>query len=211
MLKALPSPTHMGLVELEKKKLLKFLISQNIDGLHRRSGFPSDKLAELHGNTNLEKCKKCGKKYLRDFRARTAMQVHDHATGRFCDDKKCNGELFDSIINFGENLPEQDMNLGFAHSAEADLCLVMGSSLRVSPACDMAVDVGRRKKNLVIVNLQKTPYDSLCSLRIFALCDDVVERLMKKLNMEIPKYILKRYFRLRKLKKGLAIEGIDAD
>jgi NAD-dependent SIR2 family protein deacetylase len=153
MLKALPSKTHMALVELQKRNLLKFIISQNVDGLHRRSGIPSDKIAELHGNTNLEQCKKCGKKYLRDFRTRNAMAVHDHATGRFCDDKKCNGELFDSIINFGEGLPELDMNLGFAHSAEADLCLVMGSSLRVSPACNMPELVGKNKKNLVIVNL----------------------------------------------------------
>jgi NAD-dependent SIR2 family protein deacetylase len=73
MLKALPSPTHMALVELERRNMLKFLISQNVDGLHRRSGFASEKMAELHGNTNLEICKKCGKKYLRDFSVRNAQ------------------------------------------------------------------------------------------------------------------------------------------
>ena len=61
--------------------------------------------------------------------------------------------MHDSIINFGENLPELDLDLGFAHSAEADLCLAMGSSLRVSPACNMAELVGKNKKNLVIVNI----------------------------------------------------------
>ena len=69
---AIPSPTHMALNELFNKGFLKFLISQNVDGLHRRSGYPSKYLAELHGNTNLEYCKKCGKEFLRDYRCRTA-------------------------------------------------------------------------------------------------------------------------------------------
>lgn len=102
MLKAIPSKTHMALVQLEMYGLLKFLISQNVDGLHRRSGFPAEKFAELHGNTNMEFCKKCGKKYMRDFRTRTANKVHDHETGRKCDNEKCKGKLYDSIINFGK-------------------------------------------------------------------------------------------------------------
>lgn len=81
-IKAFPTVSHMSLVSLEKAGLLKFLISQNTDGLHRRSGFPIDKLAELHGNSNLEYCKKCKKEYFRDFKARSGgLDVHDHRTG----------------------------------------------------------------------------------------------------------------------------------
>ncbi len=78
MHEAFPTSTHMAFVALAEKGMLKYLVSQNVDGLHRRSGFPVDKLAELHGNTNLEKCNKCGKGYMRDFRCRTASKVHDH-------------------------------------------------------------------------------------------------------------------------------------
>lgn len=65
---------------------------------------------------------------------RTAKKVHDHKTGRKC---ACGGDLYDSIINFGENLPEKELNNGFEHSEKADLCLAMGSSLTVTPAADM--------------------------------------------------------------------------
>lgn len=46
---AIPSSTHMSFVALEKKGILKYVISQNVDGLHRRSGLDPDKIAELHG------------------------------------------------------------------------------------------------------------------------------------------------------------------
>ncbi len=70
LIKALPSPTHMAIVQLHKEEVVKFTISQNVDGLHRRSGLRPAQLSELHGNTNLETCEKCHRQYLRDFETR---------------------------------------------------------------------------------------------------------------------------------------------
>ena len=70
IINALPSPTHMAILQLQKEQIVKYIVSQNIDGLHRRSGLPPSHLAELHGNTNLETCKKCKRQYLRDFETR---------------------------------------------------------------------------------------------------------------------------------------------
>ncbi len=68
----------MALFELMEQKHLKHVVSQNVDGLHRKSGIAPEKLCEVHGNTNLEVCIKCGKEYMRDFRVRNAQKVHDH-------------------------------------------------------------------------------------------------------------------------------------
>ena len=149
----MPTKSHMAMVKLMECGLLKHIISQNIDGLHRKSGIPADKLTEVHGNTNLEICTKCGRDYMRDFRVRNAQRTHDHDTGRTCDNQACGGNLRDSIINFGENLREKELDTGFAQGAAADLMLCVGSSLRVNPACEMAEETVNRGGKLVIVNL----------------------------------------------------------
>jgi hypothetical protein len=68
-----------------------------------------------------------------DFRAvATYKTVRDHRTGRKC--ARCGGMLHDSIVNFGESLPAQALERAFQNAKRADLCLVPGSSLTVSPA-----------------------------------------------------------------------------
>ena len=54
--KAMPNQTHMALVALQDAGILKNVISQNVDGLHRKSGILADNICELHGNSNLEVC-----------------------------------------------------------------------------------------------------------------------------------------------------------
>ena len=57
--RASPTYTHRALCQLEANNYVHFVISQNIDGLHHRSGLPIDKLAELHGNVFSEECEVC--------------------------------------------------------------------------------------------------------------------------------------------------------
>ena len=143
----------MAMVELMNVGMLKHVISQNCDGLHRKSGIPADKITEVHGNKNNEICMKCGANYMRDFRTRCAQQSKKHETGRFCDDKSCNGPLMDTIINFGENLREQDLQTGFAQGACADLMVCAGSSMRVHPAAAMVEETVGHGGKVFIINL----------------------------------------------------------
>ena len=87
------------------------------------------------------------------------------------------------------------MRIGFEHGSCADLMLCLGSSLRIHPAAAMAEATIQRGKNMVIVNLQKTPMTDR-ALHIYAKIDDVMRLLMEKLSFEIPQFRLKRYAKL---------------
>merc|ERR1719161_968165 len=140
--KAFPTPTHMALVDLYKRGTLKYVISQNCDGLHRRSGLPAAAISELHGNGNVEICEDCGEQYFRDFKCDRMKKGYDHFTGRFC---HCGGRLLNSTIDFGQSLPPRPLELAEEHSAKADLHLALGSSLTVSPACDMPATTAEKR------------------------------------------------------------------
>ena len=221
-LSAIPTPCHLALVKLAEEDKLKYLISQNTDGIHRRSMIPTHKLSELHGNTNLEVCSKCGKEYLRDFSCSGGNKRH--RTGRYCSVEGCNGALCDTVIGFGENLPFHVVQRGFEEAQQADLCICLGSSLTVTPAADMPKLVGEKGKkerqedegnhshNLVIVNLQKTPLDRLATLRIFAKCDYVMEGLMRELGLDIPPFLLRRNIVLsHDADRRVTVAAVDSD
>lgn len=101
-----------------------------------------------------------------------------------------------SIINFGEDLPSRDIDMAFREHRVADLCLAMGSSLRVTPAADAPAECAARGGKLVIVNLQKTPLDSAASLVIRAFCDDVSKGVAERLGVTIPGFKLMRRVRV---------------
>lgn len=75
----------------------------------------------------------------------------DHTTSRHCVVPGCGGKLLDSIINFGEPLPNAEINMAMLHaSVMADMCLVLGSSLRVSPANQVPLVVKQKGGKVVI-------------------------------------------------------------
>ncbi len=148
---AAPNAGHRAIAELQELGRLAYLISQNVDNLHLRSGIDPEKLAELHGNLTKVRCEGCGFKM-------------DRVEGeREC--PLCGGDLVSTVVNFGDALPEQDLSESYEHSRRCDLFVVAGSSLVVYPAADMprvALEVGAK---LVIINQGETPYDEYAQLR----------------------------------------------
>lgn len=145
-----PNINHMAVAELQQMGKMKFLISQNVDNLHLKSGVRPELLAELHGNIALMRCKRCEKTYPK------------------ADDIKsceCGGELRSSVVDFGQSLPRKDLMLSFEHSGRCDLFIVVGSSLVVTPAAHMPQEALNAGAKLVIMNQGDTPYDSYAHLR----------------------------------------------
>lgn len=185
-----PTATHLALARLHEAGLLAHVVTTNGDGLHKKSGVPPAALTELHGNSFVELCSSCGRRYERDFVTRTATGLFEHKTGRRCE--ACGGDLVDNIVNFGntfEHVPsmEKEHDDAWVEMLKADLVVVLGSSLSVQSACDLPEECipARSEKpdggRMVIVNLQKTPKDSLAALQIFAACDCVMGPVEKAL------------------------------
>ncbi|KAL9261818.1 NAD-dependent protein deacetylase SRT1-like protein [Drosera capensis] len=184
--RARPSATHMALVDLEKAGILKFVISQNVDGLHLRSGLPRDKLSELHGNSFMEKCPSCGLEYVRDFEVET---IGLKETSRRCCHVACGAKLRDTVLDWEDALPLKEMNLAEKHCRMADLVLCLGTSLQITPACNLPLKCLRGGGKIVIVNLQKTPKDKKASLVIRGLVDKVIAGVIGHLHLRIPPFI----------------------
>jgi NAD-dependent SIR2 family protein deacetylase len=167
-----PNASHHSLVELQRLGKLQFLITQNTDNLHRRSGISPELLAELHGNGQLVRCLGCDRLYTRqetrwgtEDRWRPGYRTRKPVPGQSAC-AACGGRLVSSVVNFGDPLPQRELELADQHARQCDLMLVLGSSLVVNPAASLvglALSCGAR---VVLINRGKTPYDEAATLRI---------------------------------------------
>ena len=159
--------SHIAVKKLQDMGKLAFLISQNVDNLHLKSGIRPDLLAGLHGNITKLRCTRCGKTVKK-------------SAGLFsC---QCGGKLVSSVVNFGESLPQRDLGLSFEHARESDLFVVVGSSLVVTPAADMPREALRSGARLVIINQGETPFDRHAHLRFHENIGEVLPRAVKILK-----------------------------
>ncbi|XP_065912938.1 NAD-dependent protein deacylase sirtuin-6-like isoform X2 [Dysidea avara] len=160
---AQPSITHMALVAMVRAKLVHLIVSQNVDGLHLKSGLPREYLSELHGNVFMERCEKCGN-LLHPLR----------------------GKLRDTVLDWKDCLPKEDLEKADHHSSKADLSICLGTTLQIVPSGTLPLLTRRNKGKLVICNLQPTKYDDQADLLIHSYVDNIMEGVMKRLGMEIP-------------------------
>ena len=97
--------------------------------------------------------------------------------------------IVDNIVNFNEFLPEGEFQKANQHAEAGDLALVLGTSMKVDPACSIPNKIWKKPNGkMVIVNLQTTPYDRYCKLRIFGETDLVLHMLIEELGYTIPSF-----------------------
>lgn len=170
LLQARPNSAHYALATLENKGKLKAVITQNIDDLHNQAG--SSTVYQLHGHLKEATCVECYK--VIDSATIFAKFIEDGQIPR-CD---CNGVLKPNVILFGEQLPVREFLSAQMVIKQADLMLVAGSSLEVSPASDLpelALDNGAK---LIIINYQPTHLDHRADVVIRADVAEVLPRLV---------------------------------
>ena len=119
-----PNAGHTALAELEKMGLLKHVITQNIDGLHRKAG--SRNVTEIHGSLREVDCLACGKQY-------RAPHV-PAGTPPFCE---CGGVLKPNTVLFGEPLPPEALESAWREAQSCGVMLVIGTSAVVQPAASL--------------------------------------------------------------------------
>ncbi len=157
---AVPNPGHFALAELEKMKIIKAIITQNIDELHQKAG--AIIVYEVHGNINRFTCLGCRASY-------TKRQVLNKLKRRktsppSCD--YCGAPLKPSVVLFGEPLPNFEKFMSIDLAKKADVMLIAGSSLTVAPVCDLPILTLNGGGKLIIVNDQPTYLDDKAEITI---------------------------------------------
>lgn len=140
-----PHKGHRILAEWERKGLVSSIITQNVDGFHQAAG--SQTVAELHGTLTKVHCQTCEKKYENEAYVNETYNC------------ECGGVLRPSITLFGEMLPQDAFQLAQSEAERADLFIVLGSSLSVTPANQFPLIAKDNGARLVIVNREPTEFD----------------------------------------------------
>jgi NAD-dependent deacetylase len=158
---AKPARAHRAIARLIAEERMPAVITQNIDGLHQAAGTPAESVIELHGNGTYAACLACGAHH-----ALADIRVHYEAQGDPPDCHACGGIVKSATISFGQGMPAAAMARATALAQEADLFLVLGSSLVVFPAAALPVLAKKSGARLVIVNRQPTALDELADLAL---------------------------------------------
>ena len=154
LLKYKPHKGHYILADLENRGRVKSIITQNVDGYHKDAG--SKNVIELHGRIYGLHCLTCDAVY--------HCKKYMEEGGTKCD--SCGGFVRPSVVLFGESLPQDAMDKAYEETMKADLFIVLGSSLSVSPANQFPLIAKRNGAKLAIMNMEPTLMDSYFDLVI---------------------------------------------
>ena len=163
-----PHNGHDILAKWENEDLIQSVITQNVDGFHSVAG--SKNVIELHGTLQKVHCQSCEKEYGNDMYEKEEF---------YC---LCGGKLRPSVVLFGEGLPEEPFMKAVDESEKADLFIVLGSSLTVTPANQFPVLAKDMGAKLVIVNMETTQFDKYAD---FVINDMKIGELLAEIEVHL--------------------------
>jgi NAD-dependent deacetylase len=154
-----PNDAHRALAELERRGLVRAVITQNIDRLHRVAG--TERLIEVHGSIEWSLCMECGGRFALD---RVVEQLRAGDGAPEC--PACITPLKPDVVLFGELLPEAALAEAQSLALEADLLICVGSSLEVYPVAGLPAITRGAGGRIALVTQGPTPYDGDAEVKL---------------------------------------------
>lgn len=166
-----PNDAHEALATLELGENLETLVTQNIDGLHRRAG--SEDTIQLHGDGQRVVCTGCG-------RQSDTEPVMDRVRGGEAPPTcgNCGDVLKPDVVLFGEQLPRDELLRAQSAARSADVFLAIGSSLTVEPAASLPVYTVDNGGTLCVINLERTDLSDRATYDFRADVTEILPRLV---------------------------------
>ena len=143
-----PGKCHSLVADLEQQGKVSLVVTQNIDRLHQNAG--TRNIIACHGTYDHAHCQGCGKTY-------DQKDIEKEIQDGLIPKCECGGVIKPDIVFFGEALPQEFYRI-LETPPEADLILILGTSLNVQPACVFALDMVSKVPS-IMVNLDETRYD----------------------------------------------------
>jgi len=156
---ATPNPAHLALADLAAAGRVELLVTQNVDGLHERSAFPTDRLINIHGTDSEVVCVGCAAREPREV----AQRIWE--SGSPVPRCACGSAWKPATISFGQSLVSDDLERAIQAAVRCDLFVAAGTSLVVSPINGMFDRAVRANAATAILTASKTPYDGVCDFR----------------------------------------------
>ena len=149
-----PNIAHKKLAEMEAAGKLQAVITQNIDGLHRKAG--SKHVLEIHGSEERNYCDYCEHQFASDYIFTSKEEIPR------C--PYCGGVVRPDVVLYGEALPYNELREAAYEVSCADCMIIGGTSLNVYPAASLLQEF--RGEYMILINRGETPADSSMDLVI---------------------------------------------
>lgn len=167
-----PNTGHIAISDMLANGKAIAVITQNIDGLHQKSGVPQDRVIELHGSTRKFRCVPNSHIIDGDI---IQQQLEQGELDPRC--PECGGVLRSDTVLFGESLPRAALEMAARVSAATDVMVVVGSSLVVYPAAQLPQIARQRGASLIIIDRAETALDDLADVVIRGEAGDILAGL----------------------------------
>ncbi len=163
-----PNPAHLALATLQKKGLLKWIITQNVDNLHQRAG--SSNILKVHGDIFHAWCQRCGE----SVELQTAPKAPPKCS--------CGGILRPGVVWFGESLDREIISKAYELlTTNCDVLLVIGTSGLIYPVADFPFIAKSNDALVIEFNLERTPISQFADYSILGKSEETLPLLVERL------------------------------